>query len=65
MSRVFYFTLIPFSGPMGAAVAFVLGGESLAWLAWHAMIRDVPSRSSEVLARTNDAWCSVRRRLGS
>ncbi len=65
LSLAFYFALIPFWGAMGAAVAFVLGGVSLAWLAWRAMIRDVPIRYSEVIARTNDVWRYLRRQLGS
>lgn len=65
VSLVCYFALIPFFGPMGAAVAFVLGGMTLAWLSWHALTREIPIRVSEVLARTNDAWRFVKRYLRS
>lgn len=59
-----YFIFIPWLGPLGATIAYVLSSVALAWMTVVQMDKHVPVRLSEILVRTKDIREFIRNKLG-
>jgi O-antigen/teichoic acid export membrane protein len=64
-SILFYFIFIPWLGPIGATVAYVLSSLTLAWISLAQAKRFVPITFREVLGRTHDITAFVKYKLGA
>lgn len=62
-SVVIYMIFIPWLGPLGATIGYVLSSLVLAWMTVSQMNKFVPVTVREVIARTNDIRMFVRSKL--
>jgi lipopolysaccharide exporter len=63
-SVIIYMVFIPWLGPLGATIGYVLSTLVLAWITLAQMNKYVPVTVREVMARTDDIRAFVRAKLG-